>query len=93
MDQLHGDEGHSLGFVDLVDDGDVRMLECGGGLRFLHEPALAIGVGHQLRRQDLEGDLAVQPHVDGAVDDPHAAAADFVDDTVVREGATNHRIW
>ncbi len=40
--------------------------------------------------QHLERDFAAEVHVDGAVDDAHAAAADLFDDLVVRECLTDH---
>jgi hypothetical protein len=84
-DPLHGDEGHAVGFVDLVDDTDVRVLQLRGGLRLLDEPPLALGIGDELRGEDLDGDLAVQLQVRGAVDDAHASPADLFEDAVVRK--------
>ncbi len=60
-DQLHRDEADAFDFVDLVNHGDVGMLEGRGGLRFLHEAPFPVRVLHQLGGQDLEGELAVQP--------------------------------
>jgi len=47
--KLHGDENHAVRLVDLVDDGNVRVLErCRrGGL--LHEALAALAVLHQFR--------------------------------------------
>ena len=39
-----------------------------------------------VRRQDLDRDLALEAGVLGAVDDPHAAVADFGQDGVRAEG-------
>ncbi len=83
--QLHRDEVDAVGFVDRVDDRDVRMFERGGSARLLNEPLAPVGVGHQLRRQHLERHLAVQAQVERAIDDAHAAAADLFDDLIVRE--------
>jgi hypothetical protein len=41
--------------------------------------------------QELEGDKAMQPSVLGLVDDAHAAASEFLDDTVVRDGLAEHQ--
>ena len=38
-DVLHDDEVPIAGRLDLVDGDDVRVVEGGGGLRFLHEAA------------------------------------------------------
>ncbi len=83
--ELHRDERHLAGGVDVVDVDDVRVVERGGGLRFLDEAALAVGVRARGGRQDLDGDGAVQARVDGAIDGAHAAFADLGDDRVVRK--------
>jgi hypothetical protein len=90
VDELHGNEGHPVGFVDLIDYGNIGMLESGRRLGLLNEPALPLRVGNQLGRQDLEGDLAVQIDVEGTVDDPHAATADLIEDLVMGEGLADH---
>jgi hypothetical protein len=59
------------------------MFQGGSGLGFLDEAALPLGVGDELRGQDLEGDLAVQIDIHRAVDDPHASTADLREDLVV----------
>ena len=46
--------------LDLVDGDDVRMVEGGGGARLLHEAPAAGLVGHPLRGQDLDRDLAAR---------------------------------
>ena len=65
-------------------------LERGGGLRLLHEAPPAIGIRDQLLGQHLERHLAIEADVDRAVDDPHAAAADLLDDLVVGKGPADH---
>ena len=47
-DQLHGDEADAVFLADVVDDGDVGVLEGGGGARFADEPLAAAGVVGQL---------------------------------------------
>ncbi len=86
-DQFHGDERVPVGFVHVVDDGDVRVLDRRGGLGFLHEPAAAIGVVDQILGQDLERDVAVETRVGGPVDDTHPAAADLLGDAVLGQRA------
>ena len=63
------------------------MLERGGGAGFADEALAAIAVGHQLGGQDLERDVAIEARVGGAIDHAHAAAADFLDDPVMRDGS------
>ena len=57
---------------------DVRVVHQGGGcLRPLQEPLLGRLVAGQVRREELDGDLALQALVLGRVDDPHAACAEL----------------
>ena len=83
----------AVGFVDRVNDGDVGMLERGGRLRFLHEALPAFGVVDEIVGQDLERDLAIEAQVHRAVDHAHAAAADLVEDLVVRKRAPDQPVW
>ena len=86
-DQLHRDEREPVGFADLVNDGDVRMLDRRGGLGLLDEAPAPIAVVRQVVGQDLERDIAVQPRVGGAIDHAHPAAADFFGNPIVAERA------
>ena len=83
--QLHGDEDDAVGFVDLVDDADMRMLERGRGLGLRDETLPPLGLLDQLRREDLEGHLAVQLVVSGPVDDLDFAPVELLEEGVVRE--------
>ncbi len=77
-----------VGLVDLVDRADVGMVERRGGLRLLQEPLLGRLVAGQIRREELDGDLALQARVLGRVDDPHAAVAEFGADRIRAERGT-----
>ena len=45
-----------------------------------HLAAFELGVGDQVRGEDLEGHLSIQLDVTRSVDDAHAASADLVED-------------
>ena len=84
----------SVGRLDLVDGDDVRVIEGGGGLRFLDEPAAAVSIRQAIGGQHLDGHLATQPRVAGAIDLAHAAGAERRDDFVRAEpgaGEKPHR--
>ena len=66
-----------------MNHSDVRMLERRRGTRLVEKPLAAGRIVNELGWQDLERDLAPEIHVDGTVDDAHAAAADLFDDFVV----------
>ena len=89
--RFHGDEGDTIGFIDLVDDGDVRMMKCRCGLGFLYETTASFGIRNELRRKNLDRDFPVELGVQRAVDDSHAAAADLRQDPVVRKGPPDHQ--
>src|SRR6185503_20724303 len=54
----------------------VGMRERGGGPGFLQEPAGAFGIERVVRRQDLQGDLAVEPAVPSEIHLAHAPRAE-----------------
>ena len=89
---LHGDEGHAVGLVDLVDDGDPGVGEGGGRASLADEPPEQVGAVGQVGSQDLERNLPAEPGVPGPVDDPHPAAAQLGDDLVVGEPSADHRV-
>lgn len=95
VDVLHRNERHIAGAVDVVDVDDVRVVECGGGLGFLDKAALPIWVRARVRREDLDGDGAVQARVDRAIHGTQAAFADLGDKRVVRELLALHgaQLW
>ena len=61
------------------------MVEGRGRLDFLQEPLLGRLVAGQLGRQDLDGDLALQPRVLGRVDFAHASCTEFGEDRIRAE--------
>ncbi len=84
VDQLHRDERRAVVFVDLVDGDDVRMVERGGGARFLDEAAMPIDIGRGIGRQHLDRHRPSEPRVVGGIDHAHAAASDLGVDAVMR---------
>ena len=71
--------------ADLVDRHDVRVAERRGRLGFEHEAPDAVLALHQVGRQDLERDVALEGLVLGQVHLAHAARAERGDDAVVRD--------
>ena len=90
-DERHHEEQRVVVAAEVVDGHDGRVVHLRDQLRLALEALL--GLGAQLGRRDqLDGDLAIEPRVAGAVDDAHAAAAQFRDDLVpLRETAAQHR--
>ena len=84
LDQLHGDEDDAIHLVDLVDGCDIGVVDGGRRAGLTHEAKTPLLVGNQVRGQHLQRHLTLQLRVLGAVDDPHAALADPVEDFEVR---------
>ena len=88
---LHSDEAPAFRHADLINGGDVRMIERGGGLCFVLEAPHPVGIGGQIYRQELERDLAAKPRVSSRVDLTHSASAQQRDNLVVTDGLPNER--
>ncbi len=76
--------------VNFVDRTYVGMIQRGGGLGFTLEAAKGLRVFGDVVRKELESHEAAEFHVLGFVDDAHPAAAQLLDDAVVRDGLADH---
>ncbi len=76
--------------VDLMDSADVRVVERRGRLRLLHQALLGFGITRALGRQKLEGNHPLEPKVLGFVNDPHATAAELLDNAIVGNRSSFH---
>ena len=74
--QLHYQGRSPVGVFQTVNSGDVRIIERGQGLRFAAEPRHALNVVSNTGREDLEGNIAIQPRVAGAIDFSHPTRAE-----------------
>jgi hypothetical protein len=90
VQKFHGDERLPVLLANVVNRANIRVVQCGRGLRFAlkaHECLLVTG---NLLRQELEGDKAMQPRVFSLVNHTHAAAAQLLNDAVVRDRPADH---
>ena len=76
--------------INFVDGADVGMIQRRGGLGFALEARQRLRVFGNFVGQELEGDKAAKLDVFGLVDHTHAAAAEFLNDAVVRDGLADH---
>ena len=76
--EAHREVDDPADVVDRVDRDDVGMRELRCELRLTHEPRAHVGPECELRGQHLEGNVAAQARVAGAVYHGHAPAADFL---------------
>ena len=90
VEQFHDDEALALMLANLVNGADVGMVERGRGAGFAAETLDRLRVLGNLVGQKLQGDKAAQGDVLGLIDDPHAAAAQLLEDAVVRDGLADH---
>ncbi|MBZ5582546.1 MAG: hypothetical protein LAQ30_10155, partial [Acidobacteriia bacterium] len=92
LDVLHGDVVHAVLPVDVVDVNDIGVAQRRGGLGFLHEAPLALGVGHFVRRQNFNRDEAVEVGVARLVDHAHTTLAEGFEDLIVRNRSAGHLV-
>src|SRR5262245_42899026 len=80
-------EFHDHGpFFDAVNSGDIRVVERCEDLRLTGKACHTLRVGGEGVGQDLNGDLAVELRIEGAVDSTHAALTKFGGASIVSDG-------
>src|SRR5262245_8341198 len=77
-------------FVDVVYDADIGMIQDRGGSRLPLEPFEGLRILNVALRQELERDGTTETDVRGLVDDTHAAAAEPLGDSIVRDRLADH---
>jgi hypothetical protein len=88
LHELEDERAEAIAFLDAMDRRNARMIERGEDSGFAIEAGQTIGVSGERLWQDLEGDVAVQPRVAGAIDLTHATGADRLDYFVRTEART-----
>ena len=67
LDDFHRDVGAAIGFADIVNRADVRMVEGCRRARLSQQPTAPAWMLGQVCRQDLERDVAAQLRIVGAI--------------------------
>src|SRR5208282_3732609 len=88
--KLHSDERLPVLFADVINRTDVGVAKSGRGPRLPLEPREGMQIPGYIVGQELERDETVEASILSFVNDPHAAAAELLDDTVMRDGLANH---
>ena len=70
FDELEHERADAFGVLEPVDRADVRMIQRRQHPRFAFEARQPLGVVRERARQDLDGDIAAQPRIAGAIDSP-----------------------
>ena len=71
---------------------DVGMAQSGGSTSFAAKTLQRCSVSREIVGQKFQGYEATEFDVFGFVDDSHSAAAEFLDNPVVRDGLTDHLV-
>jgi len=90
VEELHGDERVAVLVINLVDGADVGMIQRRGRLGLALKTGERLLVFGNLIGEELESHKPAELHILGLVHHAHAAAAELLDDAVVRDGALNH---
>src|SRR6266852_2956574 len=90
LQQFHGDEGSSLGLVNLVDGADVRMIQGRGSLGFALKTAECLRVFGYVIGQELESNKPAEFYVLSLVNHTHPSATELLNDAVVRDDLADH---
>ena len=92
VDELHHDGVQAAGDFEAVNRGDVRMVQGGEQARLPLQARDALRIAGQRRRQHLDGHLAMESRVEGAIHLAHAAGIERPQDAVRSElDARGHR--
>jgi len=87
---LHDDEVLAVAVVNLEDHADVGMVQGRRPLRLALEASESLCVFGNIVRQELQSHKAVEFDVLCLVDNTHPAAAEFIDNAVVRDRLADH---
>ena len=85
--ELHLEERRIAHFLEPVERGDVGVIQRGQHSCLALEPALVFRIVRRQLVQDLDGDLAAQPDVLGAIHLAHASGAEGSENPVRADGA------
>src|SRR5882724_11593250 len=91
LEKLHGDEASAALLADFVNGADVGVIQRGGGSRLTPKTLQGLRVLCQGLRQELQGHEPAQLHVLRFINHAHAAAAELLDDVVMRNGLSDQR--
>jgi hypothetical protein len=90
IQKLHGDKRLPIFLANVVNRADVGVIERRRRLRLALKPAERLGIARHIVGKKLQSDKAPQPRVLGLINDAHAAAAQLLDNAVVRNGSPDH---
>ena len=92
VEQLHHDERPPLVFSQIEQRDDVAMGELSGDPRFAIETLSQFGLLFEVREHQLDRHTAPEVLVHRAIDDPHGALADPVDNAITADVLRRYRL-
>ena len=90
VQKFHDDERLIPVFADLMNGANVWMVQSGSGACFTAEAFERLRILSYVLRQKLQCDKSAKLSVLGLVHHTHPAAAEFLDDAIVRDGLADH---
>jgi len=90
LQKFHGQKQFAVGFLNVVNRADVRVVQRRRRPRFSPQPLQRLAVFGIFLRQKLQGHEAAQLGVLGLVDHTHAAATELFHDAIMRDGFADH---
>src|SRR5271166_4010581 len=90
VQKLHGEKSVAVLLANVVNCADVGVTQCGCRLCFALKAGKCLRVTADLRWQEFQCDEAAKAHVLSFVNHSHAAAAEFLDNTVMRDDLVDH---
>jgi len=91
VQKLHNQEGMTILPPDLMDGADIGMIECRSRLRLPLKPRQGLRVLNDVIGQKLKRDKTVEDYILSLVYNPHTAATQLFDDSVMRDGLADHK--
>jgi hypothetical protein len=86
FEKFHGEECLTIFFADIKYCANAWMIESRGSLSLAAEAGEGLRVTGDVGRKEFEGDKAVETSVLGLVNHTHAAPAEFLEDSEMRDG-------
>ena len=86
----HRDERLAGMRTDLVDRGDVRVIQRAGGARLSQQAGRSVRVADVFGGKEFERDAAVQASILSQINRPHSPGADLADDPVMGDLGSHH---
>jgi hypothetical protein len=84
--KLHGDERRAIFLANVMNGADVGMIQSRCRLRLALKTSQGLRIARDFVRQKFQGDETRESRVFRFVDHSHTAAAEFLNDAVMRDG-------